>query len=81
MRHIDDELNDISGKLEKAQSQLNHIAAKVDDVILDFDLCDFSNDWLRDWYDHFCCIGDEFDSSRKDFDDFAKKPGHIDTNE
>ena len=71
MKELDDELNKISRKMEKAQAQLNQIAVKVDEVILDFDLCDFSNDTLRVWYEDFCRIADKVDSSIKDFDDFA----------
>ena len=71
MKELDDELNKISRKMEKAQAQLNEIAVKVDEVILDFDLCDFSNDTLRVWYEDFCRIADKVDSSIKDFDDFA----------
>ena len=71
MKELDEELNKISRKMEKAQAQLNEIAVKVDEVILDFDLCDFSNDTLRVWYEDFCRIADKVDSSIKDFDDFA----------
>ena len=71
MKELDEELNKISLRMEKAQSQLNEIAVKVDEVILDFDLCDFSNDTMREWYDDFCHIADKVDSSIKDFDDFA----------
>ena len=71
MKELDDELNKISRKMEKAQALLNQIAVKVDEVILDFDLCDFSNDTMREWYDDFCRIADKVDSSIEDFDDFA----------
>ena len=71
MKELDEELNKISRKMEKAQAQLNQIAVIVDEVILDFDLCDFSNDTLRVWYEDFCRIADKVDSSIKDFDDFA----------
>ena len=71
MKELDEELNKISLKMEKAQAQLNQIAVKVDEVILDFDLCDFSNDTLREWYDDFCRILNKVDVSLLDFDDFA----------
>ena len=71
MKELDDELNKISRKMEKAQAQLNQIAVIVDEVILDFDLCDFSNDTLRVWYEDFCRIINKADISILDFDDFA----------
>ena len=71
MKELDDELNKISRKMEKAQAQLNEIAVKVDEVILDFDLCDFSKDTLRVWYEDFCRIADKVDGIMLDFDDFA----------
>ena len=71
MRELEDELSIISGRLETAQSRLNHIAVKVDEVILNFDLCDSSNDMLRDWYDDFCRMAANVDISQLDFDDFA----------
>ena len=71
MRELDNELSIISGRMETAQSRLNHIAVKVDEVILNFDLCDSSNDRLREWYDDFCRIADKVDISILDFDDFA----------
>jgi len=58
MRELDNELSIISGRMETAQSRLNHIAVKVDEVILNFDLCDSSNDRLRLDFDDFAFDGD-----------------------
>ena len=51
MRHLSDELNSISAKIDKVYDLMNGISYDVGKVQENFDLYDFSIDTLNDWSD------------------------------
>jgi len=71
MRQLDDVLNNISVKIEKADELLTEISCDVGDVRAYFDLCDFSVDTLQDWLDDWDSLSHKIGLMLTDFDTFA----------
>ena len=71
MRQLNDDLDSLSAKIDKAYDLLNDISYDVGKVQENFDLYDFSIDTLNDWSDDLNPLINKMGRLSEWFDEFA----------